>query len=222
MNTKSFIFLISIAPALYAMDQADQADQAEQAVALIDAFKAEKEFFDDTVNDWYKKITQKVAKTAGNQKSDYAQICKELSTSDLHELCSDPAIAKQITRYWAILSADQALVDAYTACILSESSENRTKQFTTFRRIGKTKITNLIKTEVSKDITSPETRPEKTFLHRLILSNNDVKLDDKQKRNLIALTVSQLIFWQIHRNIDEETDDPNLLLPKEITDPQKK
>ncbi len=219
MNAKLLTILIVSAP-LCAMDP------QQKTIALADAFKAEKEFFDNEVNTWYKNIAQNIAIAAGDQKSDYAQVCKELGATDLRKLCSDPAITEQAKEYWHTISTGQILLedylDAYDAYQSNESLENRAKLFTKFRQTGAKKILELVHEKVSKDITSPNKEPKETFLQRKITANQHVELTGEQKIKYKALMVVQFGFRQIHRNADKKSDSANLLLPKEVTDQQKK
>jgi len=213
MNAKLFIFLVVSVP-LYAIDQEEN--------ELKEAFRAEASFFSEEVNTEYKKIAQNFIYATENQNSDYAQACKECCSTDLHGLYKDQAVAEKAKQYWVMISEDPETLASYNrACTASqshESLENRTKLFTTFRQAGSEKIKELINTQINKDITIPKMEPKNTFALRLILDNCNVTLDDKQKVNFKALTLLNHVLRQIHRNIDEETDNLELLLPKKTTD----
>jgi len=186
-----------------------QVHAANEATSLAEAFKAEKNFFDQETQQWFNQMHQNAAKVAEQFNSPHARASTEIAEMGLSGLMENFMVCRGALQYWKNdICSNEKLQELY-----------KKDDFTQLRKEYAPILRNLIAREFG--ITSPKIDPSsKEFVQNFFEINENVKINENAKIRYFALILLQAVARQIHRNNALDTDDPNLLAPKEITDPQ--
>ncbi len=190
-------------------------------------FKLGEQKFDKEVTEWHKTISKNVGLTSANlgDPSDLVLACSELLAEGLNEtLKGNNAIRARAQNHYKVIEGNEevmtALFDALTAKQSKEDPKERAKKWSLFRKTAAQNL-SLQEQAIIPEIQYP-TPGSADAIKQWITKNKQLKLSAEQTVQYKALQIVLYSFRQVHRNCDKETDNPNLLLHKKVTETQEK